>query len=146
MADDSRISELERRVASDPASIAFAQLAEEYRRAGRLDEAVRVCRAGLSRHPGYPSARVTLGRALLAKGLHDDARLELHAAAAADPDNVTARRGMEELRRVCGSDGTSTGADGTRILEELEAWLGAVRADRAQRATAEGRFQGPVAE
>ena len=146
MADDSRISELERRVASDPASIAFAQLAEEYRRAGRLDDAVRVCRTGLSRHPGYPSARVTLGRALLAQGLHAEARLELHAAAAADPDNIAARRGMEEVRRVCGSDRTSTGPDDTRVLEELEAWLGAVRADRVQRAVEAGRFQGKVAE
>ncbi len=47
MADESRIDDLRRRVQKDPASIAFAQLAEECRRAGRFDEAVEVCRAGL---------------------------------------------------------------------------------------------------
>ena len=146
MADDSRISDLERRVASDPASIAFAHLAEEYRRAGRLDDAVRVCRTGLARHPQHPSARATLGRALLAQGLHQEARRELAAAAAGDPDNIAARRGLDEWRRVCGSDGASTPTDNARVLEELEGWLGAVRADRAQRAAAKARPQVRVAE
>jgi hypothetical protein len=41
----------------DPASIAFAQLAEECRRAGHNQEAVDVCRAGLELHPGYLSAQ-----------------------------------------------------------------------------------------
>ena len=68
IADSPRIQELRRRVHEDPASIAFAQLAEEYRRAGRFEEAVEVCRAGLTRHPSYLSARVTLGRALIELG------------------------------------------------------------------------------
>ena len=40
MADTTRIDELRRRLQKDPASIAFAQLAEEYRRAGRYQDAV----------------------------------------------------------------------------------------------------------
>ena len=72
-----RIEELRRRVERDPASIAFAQLAEEYRRAGDYDEAVRVCRAGLAQHPAYLSARVTLGRALLELQQFDEAQAEL---------------------------------------------------------------------
>ncbi len=67
MPDNPRIEDLRRRVQQDPASIAFAQLAEEYRRAGLQQEAIDTCRAGLARHPGYLSARVTLGRALLAR-------------------------------------------------------------------------------
>ena len=65
MADNPRIEDLRRRVQKDPASIAFAQLAEELRRAGELEESVETCRAGLSLHPTYLSARVTLGRALV---------------------------------------------------------------------------------
>ena len=65
VADNPRIEELRRRIQKDPASIAFAQLAEEHRRAGEFEEAVRVCRAGLAQHPAYLSARITLGRALL---------------------------------------------------------------------------------
>ena len=139
MADDSRITDLERRVANDPASIAFAQLAEEYRRSGRLDDAIRVCQAGLARHPDYPSARVTLGRALLAQGLHDEARLQLEAAAAAAPDNIAARRALEEWRRACEPASSPTAVDDARSLGELEEWLEAVRADRADRASASGR-------
>ena len=68
MTDTSRIEDLRRRVQKDPASIAFAQLAEEYRRAGQFDDAIAVCREGLALHEGYISARVTLGRALLGAG------------------------------------------------------------------------------
>ena len=82
MADTTRIEELRRRVAKDPASIAFAQLAEEHRRAGDYEEAARVCRAGLDRHPTYLSARVTLGRALIELGQYDSAEAELQAAGA----------------------------------------------------------------
>ena len=81
VADSSRLADLERRVESDPASIAFAQLAEEYRRAGRLEEAVRVCRAGLAQYPDYQSARVTLGRALRALGRDEEARPEFDSVA-----------------------------------------------------------------
>ena len=50
MAEHPRIEDLRRRVQKDPASIAFAQLGEEYRRAGQSKEAVEVCRAGLAIH------------------------------------------------------------------------------------------------
>src|ERR1044071_789457 len=55
VSDNPRIAELRRRVDRDPTSIAFAQLAEEYRRIGDYPEAVKVCRDGLARHPGYTS-------------------------------------------------------------------------------------------
>lgn len=93
----SRIEELRRRVQSDPASIAFAQLAEEYRRSGQTDEAVRVCREGLTRHPGYLSARVTLGRALLDLSQLDAARAEFEFVVAEAPENLAAVRGLAEI-------------------------------------------------
>ena len=93
----SRIDELRRRVQSDPASIAFAQLAEEYRRSGQTEEAVRVCREGLTRHPGYLSARVTLGRALLDLGQLLGAREELEFVVAEAPENLAAVRGLAEI-------------------------------------------------
>jgi tetratricopeptide (TPR) repeat protein len=99
MAESRRLDDLRRRVREDPASILFAQLAEELRRAGRLREAVGVCRAGLAVHTGYVSARVTLGRALAALGADDEARLELQAALAAAPENLAALRTMADLHR-----------------------------------------------
>lgn len=92
-----RIDDLRRRVLQDPASIAFAQLAEEYRRAGAYESAVEVCRSGLARHPGYLSARVTLGRALLELGQVEAAHDELQAVVAGSPDNQAALRGLGEV-------------------------------------------------
>jgi tetratricopeptide (TPR) repeat protein len=97
MADSPRIEELRRRVQLDPASIAFAALAEEYRRLGRHEEAVATCRAGLLRHPAYLSPRVTLGRALLEMGLFDAARQELEHVLRIAPENLAAIRGLAEI-------------------------------------------------
>ncbi|MEX2270852.1 MAG: tetratricopeptide repeat protein, partial [Vicinamibacterales bacterium] len=85
------------RVRKDPASIAFGALAEEYRRAGRLDEAVAACRAGLERHPAYLSARVTLGRALQQLERVDEARTEFEYVLSIAPDNLAAIRALAEL-------------------------------------------------
>jgi tetratricopeptide (TPR) repeat protein len=103
----SRIDDLRRRVEADPASIAFAQLAEEYRRAGQTEEAVRVSREGLTRHPGYLSARVTLGRALLDLGQLNDARTELQFVATEAPENLAAVRGLAEIFHREGDAGSA---------------------------------------
>jgi tetratricopeptide (TPR) repeat protein len=97
MADTARIEDLRRRIQKDPASIAFAQLAEEHRRAGQLQEAVDVCHAGLAIHPGYLSARVTLGRALLELNKLDDAQAELELVLKSAPENLAAIRGLAEI-------------------------------------------------
>jgi tetratricopeptide (TPR) repeat protein len=101
-ADNPRIDELRRRVQTDPASIAFAQLAEEYRRAGEFEPAVSVCRNGLARYPGYHSARVTLARALLALERLDEAKLEFERVLEGAPDNLAAARGLGEIRQLTG--------------------------------------------
>ena len=97
MAESPRIEELKRRVQVDPASIAFAALAEEYRRAGRFEEAITTCQSGLQRHPAYLSARVTLGRALLELGRFDEARQELDHVLRSAPENLAAIRGLAEI-------------------------------------------------
>src|SRR5262245_26076881 len=97
MPDNQRIDDLRRRVQKDPASIAFAQLAEELRRAGQCDEAVEICRGGLARHPGYLSARVTLGRALIELNQLDDAHSELEHVLKNAPENLAAIRGLGEI-------------------------------------------------
>ena len=97
MADPARIDDLRRRVQKDPASIAFAQLAEECRRAGEYEEAVAVARAGLVIHPGYLSARVTLGRALIELNHLDDAQAELELVLKSAAENLAAIRGVAEI-------------------------------------------------
>ena len=103
MSENPRIEELRRRVENDPASIAFAQLAEEFRRAGDFEEAARVCRAGLTRHPSYLSARVTLGRALIELHQYDEALRELEHVLRAAPENLAAIRGLAEIHQRRGN-------------------------------------------
>jgi tetratricopeptide (TPR) repeat protein len=97
--DNLRIEELRRRVQKDPASIAFAQLAEEHRRIGQFDEAIAVAKAGLAQHPAYLSARVTLGRALLELGRLDEAATEFEYVVHAAPDNLTAVRQLADIHQ-----------------------------------------------
>ncbi|MSO46300.1 MAG: tetratricopeptide repeat protein [Acidobacteria bacterium] len=164
MTDHPRIDELRRRIGSDPASIAFAQLGEEYRRSGNFQEAVRMCRAGLEQPPTYLSARVTLGRALLELEQFDEARGEFEYVLISAPDNLIALRSMAELRQRLGAEGYPEAARGDRgemgdvgdapishaaseqrsdpvvgpptdpVLDNLESWLGAILDDRASRA------------
>jgi len=102
--DSPRIEELKRRVQSDPASIAFAALAEEYRRAARYEEAIETCNAGLVRHPSYLSAHVTLGRAFIEVGRLQDARQELEYVLKLAPENLAAIRGLAEIHHRMGED------------------------------------------
>ena len=97
--DNPRLAELRRRVHADPASVVFAQLAEEYRRAGCYQESVRSCRTGLAHHPGYLAARVTLGRSLMELGELDDAAREFRLVLERAPDNLAAIRSLAEIHR-----------------------------------------------
>ena len=109
MAENHRIEELRHRVDKDPASIAFAQLAEEYRRAGRYEEAIEACRSGLAVHPGYLSARVTLGRALLELNDLEAALGELEYVLKTAPENLAAIRGVAEIHHRRGALGEALG-------------------------------------
>jgi Flp pilus assembly protein TadD len=125
--ENPRIEELRRRVDKDPASIAFAQLAEEYRRAGDREAAVRVCEAGLAQHPAYISARVTLGRALVELGRLDEARVEFTRVLEAAPDNLTAVSALAEIERRTAPrravQPVPPPAPEAPVLAELETWL-----------------------
>lgn len=97
MSDNFRIDELRRRVQQDSASIAFAALADEYRRAGLFHDAIETCRAGLQRHPAYVSARVTLGRSLLELGEFQEAKEQLEMVLRSAPENLAAIRALAEI-------------------------------------------------
>jgi tetratricopeptide (TPR) repeat protein len=144
--DNPRIEDLRRRVLKDPASIAFAQLAEEYRRAGNCEEAIRVSEAGLAQHPAYLSARVTLGRALFELGRYEEARAEFLRVLDASPDNLIAVGKLAEIHQRTqqttlggitdlghASSRQASRSPDERVLAELEAWLGAITQRRLAR-------------
>jgi len=67
MAASSEIEKLERRYAENPDGRYFAPLADAYRKAGQVDRALELVRAGLEKHADYLSAHIVLGRCLLDK-------------------------------------------------------------------------------
>lgn len=86
------IRQFEARLAREPTSQAYAALAEAYRRAGRADEAVTLCREGLARHPGYATTRLVLAKALLEAGDVRTALAEIRRFLGGEPDHEPALR------------------------------------------------------
>jgi tetratricopeptide (TPR) repeat protein len=92
----------EERVARDPGSLAFAQLADLYRKAGRTGDAVACCREGLRRWPHYTTARLILAKTLLAEGQLEPALTELGAILQTSPKDVQCHRLAAEVHRRAG--------------------------------------------
>jgi tetratricopeptide (TPR) repeat protein len=111
------LESLRARWKQDPASRVFAQLAESCRRAGKLEEAVEVCRDGLKRHPQYASAHVPVGRTLLGLKKRDEARKALEQALALSPANLVANRVLGDLYREQGKFGLAL--ERYRMVQEL---------------------------
>ena len=99
MTDTGRLAQFERRYAAAPASpLAFLQLAEEYRRAGRFADAIRVLEPGLKEHPTYLSAQLALGRTRLEMGDGAAAAEILSEVLAKDPSHLLAYKLLAEAR------------------------------------------------
>ncbi|OGK99709.1 MAG: hypothetical protein A3E31_14575 [Candidatus Rokubacteria bacterium RIFCSPHIGHO2_12_FULL_73_22] len=89
----------EERLARDPGSLAFAQLADLYRKAGRTREAAALCRDGLTRYPHYTTARLILAKTLVADGDLDGALAELARILEVSPKDVQCHRLAAEIHR-----------------------------------------------
>ena len=107
MAENPRIEELRRRLEREPGSRLFAQLAEELRKEGDHAEAIGVARTGLAQQPNYPSARMTLGRALFDSGDLGAARAEFESVLRGAPDNILASRFLAECLEGLGDLGSA---------------------------------------
>jgi tetratricopeptide (TPR) repeat protein len=81
------IRQLEARLAREPSSQAFAALAEAYRRVGRPEDAVAVCRQGLERYPAYSTTRFILAKALLDRDDVAGARAEVEGFLTSEADH-----------------------------------------------------------
>jgi len=91
-----RIGDLTKRLQREPGSRVFYELAREHHSAGNLDDALKLCRDGLLKHPAYHSARVLLGRVLIDLKQYGSARPELEQVVRQAPDNLLARRLLAE--------------------------------------------------
>ncbi len=91
-----------RRFQEDPTSRVFAPLAEAYRRLGRVDEAIEICREGLEHHPDFHGGRVAYAKCLVDKKQFADAKRELERVVYAVPENLLAQRLLGEVNAVVG--------------------------------------------
>ncbi len=94
---DARIRDLKRRLELDPSSRLFVSLAEEYRKAGRVADALITLQQGLRNHPGYVSAQVALGRAYLEAGNISEAIATFTKVLTADPGNLVSAKSLADI-------------------------------------------------
>jgi tetratricopeptide (TPR) repeat protein len=97
-----RVRELTERLEHSPGPRVFMELAKEHQAAGELEEAARVCRQGLERHPSYHSARVLLARVLIDLERFAEAVPERESVVRQAPDNLLARRLLGEAQAGSG--------------------------------------------
>jgi predicted regulator of Ras-like GTPase activity (Roadblock/LC7/MglB family)/Flp pilus assembly protein TadD len=95
--EEAEIKELVKKLAQNPDSMVFVQLADAYRRAGELEKSVEVCLEGLERHPTYTTARAILGRNYMDLGRLDEAASEFRQIEVADPENIMAHRMLGQI-------------------------------------------------
>lgn len=127
------IYEYLRRYQEDPTSRVFAPLAEAYRKAGLVDEAIEIAREGLRIHPNFVGGRVALARALFEKREYEAVTRELASVVHDVPDNLVAQRLLGESCLLLGRVAEALAAfkmllyyapgdaETARIVSELEA-------------------------
>ena len=96
------IERLKEKVNNEPNSKLFILLAEEYKNAGMLDEAVNVLTGGIEKQPEYMSARVSLGKIYLERGMLDEAKAEFEKVVHTIPENLYAHKKLAEIYTALG--------------------------------------------
>ena len=94
----------------DPTSRVFAPLAEAYRKAGMIDDAIEIAREGLRIHPAFIGGRVALARALFDKHRYEEVIQEVTTIVQDVPDNLVAQRLMAESCLMLGRVADAVGA------------------------------------
>ena len=97
MAATSEIEKLERRHAENPQGRYFAPLADAYRKADQVDQALVLVRSGLENHPDYLSAHIVLGRCLLDKKDDPGAAQAFQRVLSLDGENIIALKSLAEI-------------------------------------------------
>lgn len=106
MASSARIDELRKKFDENPRRY-FAPLANEYRKAGDLEQAVFICQEYLPQQPGHMSGHIVYGQALFELGRLEEARQVFETALSLDPENLIALRHLGDIARQTGDSRTA---------------------------------------
>jgi tetratricopeptide (TPR) repeat protein len=101
MASSERIEELRKKFDENPRRY-FAPLANEYRKAGDIEQAIVICQQYLPQQPGHMSGHIVYGQALYEAGRHLEARAVFETALTLDPENLIALRHLGDIARGTG--------------------------------------------
>ena len=106
MVSSPRIDELKKKFDENPRRY-FAPLANEYRKAGDLEQAIQLCRAYLPQQPGHMSGHIVFGQALFESGQYEEAKGVFETALTLDPENLIALRHLGDVAHHAGDASTA---------------------------------------
>src|SRR6478609_7185412 len=115
MASSARIDELRKKFDENPRRY-FAPLANEYRKAGDLEQAVFICEEYLPQQPGHMSGHIVYGQALFELDRRDEAKAVFETALSLDPENLIALKHLGDIARM-GGDASGARMWYQRVLE-----------------------------
>src|SRR5512143_1560733 len=115
MGTSARIDELRKKFDENPRRY-FAPLANEYRKAGDLEQAIFICQEYLPQQPGHMSGHIVYGQALYESGRTEEAKAVFETALSLDPENLIALRHLGDIARGVG-DLTGARAWYQRVLD-----------------------------
>ncbi len=123
-----RLTDLRQRWQEKPTSQVFFQLAEEYRRHGQVDEALKVLEQGIRNHPGYVSAQVLLARCRLELGDAAAASEILEGVVEQDATHMVANKLLVEAYLQIGQPGRARERlEFYRLLNDRDPEIGELR-------------------
>ena len=102
----------------DPSSILFETVAEFLLMYGMVDQALKVCREGLKRHPDLVSGRIVMAKIHLKRENWEEAEGELRRALSIVPHNPQAREMMDgiDAKRIAEGEALKWSAERTDDL------------------------------
>ena len=115
MASSDRIDELRKKFEENPRRY-FAPLANEYRKAGDVDQAIAICRDYLPQQPGHMSGHIVYGQALYEGRQFEEAKTVFETALSLDPENLIALRHLGDIALILGDTAGARSWYG-RVLE-----------------------------
>lgn len=149
-ASNPRIDELRKKFDENPRRY-FAPLANEYRKAGDLDQAIEICRTHLKEQPTHMSGHVVFGQALYEANQFEEGRTVFEAALQLDPENLIALRHLGDIERELSNPSKARGwyqrvLDADPRNEEIQAQLAALPPDPVAEEPGEAPAHAPAEE